>query len=383
MLSYLDMSYQFHHATVAGTFDHLHAGHKALIDKAFAVAGRVSIGLVSGALLVAKAHASSMQPFTLRKKELEQYLKENGYDSRAEIFELTDIVGIALTDTTLDSIIVSTETRQNALKINSLRRKLGMKPLAINTIELVKSNIGKTIRSSLIRSGEIDRTGYQYKKQFTTLGILSLPPELRAQLRQPFGEVMEGSESDHSMSTDKTLHYLQTRKNAPVVIAIGDVVTGCLLQAGYIPDICIVDGMTQRGEYTSRGALQYAPTSEESMEEIMVKERKNGKVGEHKSSRAEAQKSAEKNSRSYINAPGTIQRPAVRALIGALKRAVDKQEKSTITVRGEEDLLALPAMLLAPLGSVILYGQFDLGIVVVEVTEELKGRVRNIITNFE
>jgi len=41
-------------------------------------------------------------------------------------------------------------------------------------------------------------------------------------------------------------------------------------------------------------------------------------------------------------------------------------------VTGEEDLLALPAIVLAPLGSVVLYGQYDKGVVINEVTEELK-----------
>ena len=56
---------------------------------------------------------------------------------------------------------------------------------------------------------------------------------------------------------------------------------------------------------------------------------------------------------------------------------------SQIKIQGEEDLLALPAILLAPLGSVVIYGQKDLGVVVVEVTEEKKEEVKKIINLFQ
>ena len=53
-----------------------------------------------------------------------------------------------------------------------------------------------------------------------------------------------------------------------------------------------------------------------------------------------------------------------------------------IKVKGEEDLLALPAILLAPLHSIMLYGQMDMGIVMVEVTEEKKKEVMEILKKF-
>ena len=52
-------------------------------------------------------------------------------------------------------------------------------------------------------------------------------------------------------------------------------------------------------------------------------------------------------------------------------------------VKGEEDLLALPAILFAPLNSVVLYGQIDLGVVMVEVTEEKKKGVEEILKKFQ
>ena len=49
-----------------------------------------------------------------------------------------------------------------------------------------------------------------------------------------------------------------------------------------------------------------------------------------------------------------------------------KDESTIIVVDGEEDLLALPAIALAPLTSVILYGQPDEGLVIVKVDEGIR-----------
>jgi len=51
-------------------------------------------------------------------------------------------------------------------------------------------------------------------------------------------------------------------------------------------------------------------------------------------------------------------------------------------IDGEEDLLTLPAILLAPLSSLVLYGQWDRGAVMVEVTEEMKNQVKKLLERF-
>jgi hypothetical protein len=56
----------------------------------------------------------------------------------------------------------------------------------------------------------------------------------------------------------------------------------------------------------------------------------------------------------------------------ALEEAVTLNNKSAVIVEGEEDLLVLPLICLMPLGSVIVYGQPREGMVVIEVTEEMK-----------
>ena len=57
-------------------------------------------------------------------------------------------------------------------------------------------------------------------------------------------------------------------------------------------------------------------------------------------------------------------------LIKTLSEAFASEKPLRIFVRGEEDLATLPVILMAPLDSVVLYGQPDEGVVFVKVTEE-------------
>ena len=94
---------------------------------------------------------------------------------------------------------------------------------------------------------------------------------------------------------------------------------------------------------------------------------------------------------SLINNPGTINIKTALKIKSTINEYLKKPhfakasrggEKQLIVVIGEEDLLALPAILFAPLNSIVLYGQFDLGVVMVEVTEEKKKEVENILKKF-
>ncbi|OFZ40262.1 MAG: hypothetical protein A2070_06905 [Bdellovibrionales bacterium GWC1_52_8] len=56
---------------------------------------------------------------------------------------------------------------------------------------------------------------------------------------------------------------------------------------------------------------------------------------------------------------------------------------SPLRIEGEEDLLALPAILFAPLGALVIYGHWQLGVVGVEVTEKTKDRAKSILNRFK
>jgi len=63
----------------------------------------------------------------------------------------------------------------------------------------------------------------------------------------------------------------------------------------------------------------------------------------------------------------------------AISRAVRGEKTVKVEVEGEEDLLALPAIICAPQGSVVVYGQPGEGVVAVRVTRNKKAEARRLV----
>jgi hypothetical protein len=84
-----------------------------------------------------------------------------------------------------------------------------------------------------------------------------------------------------------------------------------------------------------------------------------------------------------INAPGTVDRRAVDRLDRTIKDFINGKGPTIMTIDGEEDLLVLPSIILSPVGSLVLYGHWQFGAVVVEVTEKMKAKVAVIISKFD
>lgn len=162
-----------------------------------------------------------------------------------------------------------------------------------------------------------------------------LPEELREELRRPLGELI----SEGIVEAAKTLmERVGSSKERLKIIAVGDQSSKALLAAGGKAHVYIFDGKSHR-----RRTRQPKPSVEKS-----VKVR---------------------------NPPGMLTGEAREAVRKAVKHPGDV----SIFVDGEEDLLALAAILYAPLGSLILYGQPGEGLVVVKVNRGKKDLVRNII----
>jgi uncharacterized protein (UPF0218 family) len=70
-------------------------------------------------------------------------------------------------------------------------------------------------------------------------------------------------------------------------------------------------------------------------------------------------------------------------LIVALRDAVLADGPMRILVEGEEDLVALPAICLVPIGGSVVYGQPDEGMVLVRVDEAIRSRIRSIIDRMD
>lgn len=325
---------KYRHITIAGTFDRLHAGHKAFIDYAFKISEKISVAITAADFPYNKKLQDYIEPFDLRKKSLHEYLKQKEYIQRAAIIPIHDFYGFSLEDKTLDGILVTKDTYPNAVKINKKRKSLGMKKLQIITMPFVKGEDNRIIKSSRIRSGEIDRTGRLYVSRFISKKALLLPAEIRHIMRKPLGSVFENEV--------KVINHIEKIKPS-MVISVGDVVTESLQEKGFTPDITIIDFKTRRKKISRQ---------------------------------------RNKEAKTHRNKAGTIQRKAVLTFKKDIHEFIHKNKKDSLYIKGEEDLLALPAILLAPLNSLVLYGQFDLGIIATEVTEEKKQIVEKLLEQF-
>jgi pantetheine-phosphate adenylyltransferase len=138
------------YAAVAGTFDLLHAGHEALLARAFESAETVLIGLTSDSYT--SRYKPSARPFAERLRDLKALLEAKGWLGRARISPINDAVrGPACFSDELDGIVVSEETRHNAERINEVRQRRGLKPLGIVVVAMVLGQDGKPLSSSRLK----------------------------------------------------------------------------------------------------------------------------------------------------------------------------------------------------------------------------------------
>jgi hypothetical protein len=76
-----------------------------------------------------------------------------------------------------------------------------------------------------------------------------------------------------------------------------------------------------------------------------------------------------------INHHGTINSRTAKEIGNLIQHLLVSAEEKVMKIEGEEDLLALPAIMLAPLGAVVVYGLRNKGAVVVKVSEKLKENI--------
>ena len=97
-------------AAVAGTFNVLHEGHKALLDHAMWIADELYIGITSDKM--ASESRDEVVPFYLRKKAVEEYVASK--NEVAMIFQIDDVYGPPEIMDSIDTLVVSEETQENA-----------------------------------------------------------------------------------------------------------------------------------------------------------------------------------------------------------------------------------------------------------------------------
>lgn len=332
------MDMKFKHAIVGGTFDRFHLGHQKLLTEASENSEKVTIGITTEEMFRNKEFARLIEDYAIREQSVSEFLNEKGFKDRSVIVPIYDIYGISLEEKNIDAIFVTEETHKNALKINEERKKHGFNPLEIITVPYVLGQDSEIISSERIRKGAIDRQGKSFAKLFTAQKQFVLPDTAREELRRPIGHI---SQDMHDV--------ISSLDQNAMLIAVGDIVAASAQQAGRQADIIIIDGKTRRHKVEPEYAFSFAGI----------------------------------NRKTTQNPAGTITQEAVKTIEKALNDYETTHAEQLIVVSGEEDLLAVPAILLAPLGSVVIYGQFDKGIVVTKVSEQNKKRVQNLFGKFQ
>jgi len=158
-----------------------------------------------------------------------------------------------------------------------------------------------------------------------------LPAELRTRLASPMGKVYPGDEV-------KGPDFERLVRSAPMTVTVGDRVTDTLGLMGRTPDVQVVDGFERR---ISRAvpSVPYARL-------IKVK-----------------------------NPAGTLTGDA----INGMREAFRGKKPVRVRVEGEEDLMVMLAIAMAPVSALVLYGQPGVGVVAVKANAMAKSRNRSIL----
>ncbi|MFB6143368.1 MAG: GTP-dependent dephospho-CoA kinase family protein [Halorientalis sp.] len=165
--------------------------------------------------------------------------------------------------------------------------------------------------------------------------VVELQQSLRSELKEPFGPLYQDAEA---LLADAT---------TPIV-AVGDIVTYHLVSAGHVPHLALVDGRTKRSAVEAH--IEAAIAEEAFDREVQVD-----------------------------NPPATLS----AALLETLREALADEGTTIVVVDGEEDLAALPAIVAAPEGASVVYGQPDEGMVLVRPDAETVATVRDLLASMD
>ena len=162
---------------------------------------------------------------------------------------------------------------------------------------------------------------------------MRLPEKLRDQLKKPLGILIKDN-----FTTKENIS-----KNIPpgaFIITVGDATTEKMIKFGFDVSLQIIDSLEKRSKRDlPEGKVKTVITCE--------------------------------------NPPAEITEES----ISVIRKAFGMTPPVRIVVNGEEDLLVLPVAIYAPDYSVILYGQPNEGLVIVQVTEEVRNKASSIMNS--
>jgi uncharacterized protein (UPF0218 family) len=161
---------------------------------------------------------------------------------------------------------------------------------------------------------------------------VKLPNSLREQLKIPLGALL--LEDQVNKSTIQK-HLLANS----YVITVGDRTTEKMINFGLVPCLQIIDNQEKR--------VKREPQKENCMYTELV-----------------------------CNNPAAEITPES---IETIKNAFTSKTPVRLTVAGEEDLLVIPVCIYAPDNSIVMYGQPNQGLVIVQITPEIRNKTQKLL----
>ena len=329
---------------IGGTLDRFHAGHRNLLLSALSDCQKVEVWVTVDS--IARAKDPRVSPWEDRVKEIQQAFGSDA--GRLEFYELQDLYGPAPVHNEASAIICTTETMPECMAINRMRQEAGLSKLEIISVEHTMSWDDRPISSSRIRRGEIDREGHSWIPEPFESNEMVLTPQVETELKDPFGQLIPGPEDEPNHAMSEVLK-LTEGAHGPL-IAVGDVTVKTLQDLGRPADIALIDGRTKREVW--EGAEGIDPSLYDSVLKCS-------------------------------SPAGRLTPSLLSSCEAAISSWCDAKTSSLIIVDGEEDLAPLLLHPLAPIDSVILYGQPGKGVVIRWCGEDAKQRCRRLLSQFE
>ena len=149
---------KFQLVALGGTFDILHKGHLALLQKGFSISSKVIIGLTSDELATKKGK-NLLHGYFERYHTLESIIKKNFPNSQFEISKLDNDFGPAVLEKEVEALVVSEETLGKGQILNKLRYERQLPPVEIVSVPMILATDGKRISTTRIKNSEIDVEG--------------------------------------------------------------------------------------------------------------------------------------------------------------------------------------------------------------------------------
>lgn len=342
------MKKMFNQLVIAGTFDHLHSGHKKLIEAACLNANFISCGLTEDCFAKKKSWSFAMQSFKKRFLNLKKILHSKNLANRYKVSPIKDVYGFSYFNPELQAIIATKDSLSGVLQINKKRGQFSLKKLFPIIVKLVKASDRKRISSTRIRKGEINRQGLVYTQLLPNNKTLYLPSNQRGYFKKPIGKLISGSLNNSSWAT------LQIKKNLKkslpsLIITVGDIATQSFIGNNLPINLAVVD-FRHRRQNLAKNFHQKIPKFSLNHQ--------------------------------TTNFPGTLSPQLTLRLKEIVPEITLFSSLQVINVNGEEDLSVLPLILLSPLNTFIFYGQPDKGIVQVKVTEKTKEKAVKLLQKF-